>query len=135
MNLIAPKAPSMSARLSLAIVLAAAWSSGAGADPGGLAVKTGFWKKTIAMESSGADAIAPMTMDVCMTADALSFENFSRSPGDESCTWSKKSLASTRIDVAVTCASMTAESTTEVIDEEHVRVTGTATTTTGGRSQ
>jgi len=131
----APKEPHMSARLSLVIVLAAAWTGGAGADPGGLAVKTGLWKKTITMESSGADLMPPMTMEVCMKANALSFENFSRSPGDESCTWTKKSLAPTRIDVAFTCASMTGESATEVIDDEHVRVTGTATTNTGGKSQ
>ncbi len=125
----------MCARASILIVLAAAWPCIASADPGGLAVKPGFWKKTITMESSGAADVPPMTMEVCMRAEALSFANFARSPGDETCTWTRKALAPTRIDVAFNCQSMNAESTTEVIDDEHVSVTGTAMTNVGGQVQ
>jgi hypothetical protein len=75
-----------------------------------------------------------MTMEVCMTAEALAFANLSRLV-DDTCKWTKRVVTPTRIDVAFTCASMSAESSTEVVDDEHVRVAGTTTLSSGGQLQ
>jgi Protein of unknown function (DUF3617) len=107
------------------LLIATGFADSASAAAEGLAIKTGLWRKEITMQSNGKPAAAPMSVDVCYSPELLSFEHLKTLLQDQSCRWTRQDLTPTRMDVAFTCATMRAESLTEVDDPEHVRVSST----------
>jgi hypothetical protein len=92
-----------------------------------LDIKPGQWKKTLKMEKGG-KVLMDQTLDACMTAENLDFQQMRKMFGVKSpaaCKLTEDEVTTTRVKVTVQCTGSTTRSTTQVKNREHVVVNAT----------
>ncbi|MCS6921650.1 MAG: DUF3617 family protein [Elioraea sp.] len=91
-----------------------------------LDIKPGHWKKTIRMEQGG-KVTMDRTLDACMTAESLDFQQMRKKFGGNKgvCKLTEEEVTGTRVKVVMQCMGSTTRSTTQVKSREHVIVNAT----------
>jgi hypothetical protein len=91
-----------------------------------LDIKPGHWKKTIRMEKGG-KVTMDQTLDACMTAENLDFQQMRKKFGGNKgvCKLTEEEVTGTRVKVVMQCMGSTTRSTTQVKSREYVVVNAT----------